>query len=88
MRRNGMSDDSTDDSPVAHPEEVDRTFDWRGWVLVGGIFFAFLVIPGLIYLYPRAPSNVGLSFWDTYLVLPLLPAVLLGLLAVWATTRT
>ena len=82
-----MSDDTTDDPPVVHPDAVDRTFDWRGWILVGAIFIAFLVIPGLIYLYPRVPSNFGLSFWGAYLVLPLLPAILLGLLAVWATTR-
>ncbi|MFO7927232.1 MAG: hypothetical protein ACQET5_01340 [Halobacteriota archaeon] len=76
-----------DDSPIVHPEAVDRTFDWRGWSLVGAIFVAFLLVPGLIYLYPHAPSNVGLSFWDTYLVLPMIPAIVLGLLAVWATTR-
>lgn len=70
-----------------HPAVVDREFDWRGWSLVAAIFVAFLVIPGLIYAYPHVPSSVGLSFWDTYLVLPMIPAVVLGLLAVWATTR-
>lgn len=74
-------------SSAPHPDEAGRAFDWRGWALVGAIFVAFLVIPGVIYFYPRIPSNLGLSFWDTYLVLPMIPAVLLGLLAVWATTR-
>lgn len=72
---------------AVHPDDVDREFDWRGWTLVGAIFVAFLVVPVLIYLYPRVPSNLGLSFWDAYLVLPMIPAVILGLLAVWATTR-
>lgn len=71
----------------AHPEEVDRQFDWRGWTLVGAIVVSFLVIPAIIVLYPHVGSALGLSFWDTYLVLPLIPAVVLALLAVWATTR-
>jgi hypothetical protein len=80
-------EDDADDAPTVHPDAVDREFDWRGWALVGAIFVAFVVVPGIIYLYPHAPSTVGLSFWDTYLVLPMIPAVILGLLAVWATTR-
>lgn len=71
----------------AHPDAADREFDWRGWSLVAAVFVAFLVIPGFIYAYPHVPSSVGLSFWDTYLVLPMIPAIVLGLLAVWATTR-
>jgi hypothetical protein len=82
-----MTDGSGDGSPAVHPEEADREFDWRGWLLVGAIFVAFLVVPTIIYLYPRVPAMFGLTFWDTYLVLPLLPAIVLGLLAVWATTR-
>lgn len=74
-------------SETVHPDAVDREFDWRGWSLVVAIFVAFLFIPGVIYLYPHAPSSIGLSFWNTYLVLPMIPAVVLGLLAIWATTR-
>lgn len=80
-------DEQSNESGTVHPDAVDRAFDWRGWALVAAIFVAFLVVPGLIYVYPRVPSSVGLSFWDTYLVLPMIPAILLGLLAVWATTR-
>ncbi|MCQ4332625.1 hypothetical protein KM295_03795 [Natronomonas sp. F2-12] len=77
----------TGGSGASHPETADRDFDWRGWTLVAAIFVAFLLVPGIIYVYPHAPSAVGLSFWDTYLVLPMIPAILLGALAVWATTR-
>lgn len=73
----------------AQPAE-ERTFDWRGWALVGWLVVAFLVVPGYLYFYPRAGATLslfGLGFRDTYLFLPLLPAILLGLLAVWATTR-
>lgn len=71
----------------AHHDEVDREFDWRGWILVGAIFVGFLLVPGFIYAYPYAPTWFGLTFWDTYLALPMIPAIVLGILAVWATTR-
>ena len=75
------------DQRVVHPEEVDREFDWRGWVLVGAIVVSFLVIPTIIVLYPHVGTMFGLSFWDAYLVLPMIPAVVLAAIAVWATTR-
>ena len=80
-------EDPTEDAQGAHPESVDREFDWRGWTLVGAVFVAFLLVPGVIYLYPRVGTTFGLSFYDTYLALPMVPALVLGALAVWATTR-
>ena len=65
-----------------HPAEVDREFDWRGWTLVGVVFFAFVVAP--LVVYTRPPQ---LPWWVALVVFPLLPAVLLGATAVWATTR-
>jgi hypothetical protein len=62
---------------------ADREFDWRGWTLVGTVVFAFLVAPAIIVLHP--PDM--LPFFVAYLVLPLFPAVLLGVVAVWAATR-
>ena len=79
--------DPTTDEQGAHPDGVDREFDWRGWTLVAAIVVSFLVVPGVIYLYPHVGSALGLTFWDTYLALPMVPAILLGVLAVWATTR-
>ena len=65
-----------------HPEAADREFNWRGWVLVGVVVFAFVIAPMTILLWP---PDVGFRFG--YLVLPMLPAILLGLVGVWATTR-
>ena len=59
-------------------------FDRHGWVLVAGVVACFLVVPGLIYLRPAIPAAAGLPFFATFLILPLVPAVLLGLLAVWS----
>ncbi|WP_408959642.1 hypothetical protein [Natrinema sp. 74] len=70
-------------SDPPHPDSTDREFDWRGWTLVGVIVFAFLVAPTAIYLFP--PGAEGYRF--ALLILPLAPAVLLAVAAVWATTR-
>jgi hypothetical protein len=82
---------SAGDDPVPdHPRGAEREFDWRGWTLVVAILFAFVVVPAALYFLPRAQefvTSLGLSLRDAFLVLPLLPAVILGALAVWATTR-
>lgn len=67
--------------PATSPE--DREFDWQGWTLVGVIVFAFLVAPAVILFHPPE----ALPFFVAYLVLPLLPAVLLGVVAVAVTAR-
>lgn len=77
-------------SPGDLPREDAREFDWRGWTLVVMVFLAFIVIPAMLYFLPRAQgfvASLGLSLRDAFLVLPLLPAILLGAMAVWATTR-
>lgn len=64
-------------------ENLGRT----GWLIVGVVSLAFLVIPGVIYLAPVLLDTFGLSFIATYLVLPLVPAIALGSLAVWLAAR-
>jgi len=59
-------------------------FGQQGWLLVAGVFGCFLVIPGVIYVRPAVPAAAGLPFFATFLVLPLIPAVILGALAVWS----
>jgi hypothetical protein len=70
---------------------VDDEFGWRGWALVGVLLVAFLVAPlALLYL-PTAQGlvrSVGLSLRDAYLVIPLVPAFLLGAVAVWSAVRS
>ncbi|MCT9097711.1 hypothetical protein [Haloarchaeobius sp. HME9146] len=75
------SDGETSDG-VVHPDSVEREFDYRGWTLVGVIVFAFLVAPIVVYLRPPA-----LPYWVALLAFPMLPALFLGVMAVWATTR-
>jgi len=79
-----VDDDGTsrDTGDPTHPADADREFDWRGWTLVGVIFFSFVVAPIVTYL--RPPQ---LPYIPTLIVFPLLPALFLGVVAVWATTR-
>ena len=51
------TDRDPNDALITRPDAVDRVFDWRGWALVGAIFVAFVAVPGIIYLYPHAPSS-------------------------------
>jgi len=73
------------------PATGEREFDWRGWVLVGTVVVAFLVIPVALVALPTAQSfveSLGLSLRDAYLVLPLVPAFALGAVAVWSAVRS
>ncbi|MGZ0746562.1 hypothetical protein [Haloparvum sp. AD34] len=78
------SAESTDATKRA-PSETDE-FGRAGWALTGMLIVCMLVIPGIIYLYPYFLGSFGLSFFGTYLVLPLIPAAVLGLVAVWSMT--
>ena len=75
-----MSQSAPDDES-SEPEPADREFGRRGWLLLAGILVAFVIVPAIIYLRPP-----GVPYVVAYLVLPLVPAVGLALLAVWATT--
>lgn len=67
---------------VVHPAAADREFGLRGYLLLATMALALVVAPVVVYLRPPALS------WEVRLVVfPLLPALLLGAVAVWATTR-
>jgi len=67
---------------VVHPSAADREFGLRGYVLLAVMVLALVIAPIVVALRPPALS------WEVRLVVfPLLPALLLGAVAVWATTR-
>ena len=87
--RPGRVEDENDDetADAVHPdapiERGQEEWDWRGWVLVGVVVLCFLVIPAtILYLPPVRP------FRFAYLVLPMIPAILLGATAVWSAQRS
>lgn len=79
--------DGTDD--VLEPDPIssadDREFGRRGWILVGAIVVSFILIPGILVAFPYIGPRFGLGYQQAYLVLPLVPAVVLAVIAVWAT---
>lgn len=79
------------DDEAATGSESGPEFGTSGWILVGMIAVAFLLVPGAILLLPAAQgiiSQLGLTLRDAYLTLPLLPAFALGGLAVWSAIRS
>lgn len=80
------ADETPAGEPVNGAEPVADGFGRKGWALTAVLFTCVLVIPGIIYLYPYAAGWFGLPFFATYLALPLVPAALLGLVAVWSMT--
>ena len=76
--------------PPRHPEAQTDDFGWRGWVLVGVLVVSFLVVPWALIMAPAARdiiSSLGLSWRDTYLAVPMVPAILLGAVGVWTALR-
>jgi len=85
----GTADPAGSESDAGEPGTGEPTADGfgrKGWALTAVLFTCVLVIPGVIYAYPYAAGWFGLPFFATYLALPLVPAVLLGLVAVWSMT--
>jgi hypothetical protein len=84
-RENGTDTGAEFDATAVEADVPDGTetngdgFDLRGWVLVGVVVVAFLVIPIAILVQPP-----GVPLWAALLALPMLPALLLGAAAVWA----
>lgn len=72
------------------PGGSEEAFDWRGWALVGAVVACFLVLPAIVVALPAVQDQIralGLTFRDAYLVLPLIPALVLGAIAVWSAVR-
>ncbi len=75
--------DGDPDHPAAPVERGQEEWDWRGWVLVGVMALCLLVIPATIWILPPVRP-----FRFAYLVLPMIPALLLGATAVWSAQRS
>lgn len=64
--------------------DTPGVFAERGWALLALVLIAFVIAPLVVIVHP--PDM--LPFLVAYLVLPLIIAVTLGLVAVWATIRS
>jgi len=80
-----------DDTRTGDPRDVSQQADWRGWLLVGVVVLSVLVFPLFVLYIPEASwliGRLGFSQRQAYIVFPMLPALLLGLTAVWVAVRT
>lgn len=82
VQSGALREEEPGSAAAPHPAEVDREFGWRGYALLAVTFVAFVVSPLVVYLQPPQ-----LSWYVTLVLFPLLPALGLGAVAVWATTR-
>lgn len=67
----------------------DRT-SLESWLVIGALAIALVVIPWALIVLPEARGligAVGFSMRDAYLVIPLVPAVGLGVIGVWTAIR-
>lgn len=70
------------------PEEVagsDDMSDRVQWLVVAVLAVCGLAAPA--YIYWVGPGSFGLGFKDTYLAIPMIPAILLGAVGVWTAVR-
>jgi len=77
------------DSPERSPPERDPSLE--PWLVIGALAVALVVIPWALIVLPEARGivgAVGFSMRDAYLVVPLVPAVGLGLVGVWTAIRS
>jgi hypothetical protein len=76
---------TTGEAPTdADADAPEEGLGRAGWVLVAAVVVAVLVIPGLVYLWPAGGRVFGTTYRTAMLVLPMIPAVILGLIAVWS----
>lgn len=68
--------------------DVEDGFGTRGWALVAAVVVSVLLIPGVIYALPGLLATNGFPFLVAMLALPLAPAALLGVVAVWSMAES
>jgi hypothetical protein len=76
-----VSDDAGPDRRPHRPPPTER-FGPYGWVLLAALGLALIVAPVVIFVRPP-----GIPFEMAFLILPLLPAGLLAIVAVWSAVR-
>ncbi|WP_049937093.1 hypothetical protein [Haloplanus natans] len=76
---------TTGEAPTdAAADDEEEGLGRVGWVLVAAVVVAVLVVPGMVYLWPAGGAVFGATYRSAMLVLPMIPAVILGLIAVWS----
>ena len=82
-----MSTPETD--PQSDTETTAALSGRTGWLVVAVLFVSAIVAPLLLYWAGQTGDlqALGLGFKDTYLAIPMLPAILLGAIGIWTALR-
>lgn len=74
------------DSKPPRDSDPDSSMSTGTWaVITTGLVVCFLLIPGYITLVSQGTlvSSFGLTWFDTFFALPVIPAVILGMIGIW-----
>lgn len=82
-----MSTSETD--PTSGTEDESGLSGHAGWLVVAVLFLSAIVAPLLLYWAGQTGDlqALGLGFKDTYLAIPMLPAILLGAIGIWTALK-
>lgn len=60
-----------------------------GWLVVAVLFISGIVAPALLYWAGQTGDlqTLGLGFKNTYLAVPMIPAILLGAIGIWSALK-
>lgn len=88
--RSAYEPDDAAEADAAGAETGDATAETdmsrrRQWVVVAALVVSGILAPA--YLYFVGPGSFGLGFRDTYLAIPMIPAILMGAVGVWTAIR-
>lgn len=82
--------DVQDGAPRQRAPTMESGLGWLGWLLVAVIAGVLLVVPAVLLLLPGRQGlleGLGVGLRGAYLVIPLVAAMLFGLVGVWAAVR-
>ena len=63
----------------------DDMSDRTQWLVVAVLLVSGILAPAFLYFVD--PTAFGLNYRDTYLAVPMIPAILLGAIGVWTAVR-
>ncbi|MFC3477281.1 hypothetical protein [Halobacterium litoreum] len=63
----------------------DDMSDRTQWLVVAVLLVSGILAPAFLYFVD--PTTFGLSYRDTFLAVPMIPAILLGAIGVWTAVR-
>lgn len=82
-------DPHSDSSDATGGQNRDALSGLAGWAVVGVLVVAGIVAPAILYVAGQTGDlqALGLGFKNTYLAVPMVPALLLGAIGIWSALK-